>query len=334
MIKRVGFHRELGGHNAPWASCPSLRDAVRGTGERDEDQIVAYLESSTEIYSTMGAERDVITGDAWIPGAGSLVTDGTWLWPVELAHYVRNHHVALPGGFVEHIRAGGYVSPAVSPGQVRGILGEQMGWGTPDGAASPRSVPRPFFTWYLPAPTGTSSRALLARLEAAGLSAAHPLTGALIGFQETAESRRTPLVGGPDVLAASLADGRYRDVEIHCWMGPDQCLAAQVRRIGPTVQRFTFQIADVPEADRGQAVAALVRTLDQDAAHCLGFVIDRSGASEGQDWDGILTGSGGRLAVWPDIVGIQRDRLPSHPELAAAKPTEYGGLAVFHRRER
>ncbi|MER5802583.1 hypothetical protein [Streptomyces mirabilis] len=336
MIKRVGFYREFGGHGDPSASAsaPSLRDAVRAAGEWDEDQIVAYLESATEIYSTMGAERDVITGDDWIPGAGSLVTDGSWLWLVELAHYVRNHHMALPSDFVDHIRANGYVSPSLSHEQSLKIFNEYFDRDASHGATAPRSTLRPFFTWYVPALTSTSSAALIKQLGAAGLSVAHPLTDALFGFRETVEGRKGPLMGGPDVLAASLADGQYRDVEFQCWMGYDQSLATHVRRIDPSAQKVTFQIADVPEADREDAVAALVRALDQDAAHCLGFVIDRVGTSGEQDWDRVLVGHGGQLAVLPDIVGIRRERLSAHPEFAAAHGTEYGPLAVFHRPER
>jgi hypothetical protein len=30
------------------------------------------------------------------------LTDGTWVWPEGLTHYVRVHHVALPASFLEH----------------------------------------------------------------------------------------------------------------------------------------------------------------------------------------------------------------------------------------
>ncbi len=81
VIKQAGFYRELGGHGHETASAPSLRDAARSSGDWDEDRLVAYLEASHEIYTTMGAERDVIADDVWITGAGSLVTDGTFVWP-------------------------------------------------------------------------------------------------------------------------------------------------------------------------------------------------------------------------------------------------------------
>jgi hypothetical protein len=41
----------------------------------------------------------------------SDLTDGTWLWPQGLVHYVAVHGVALPQEFVAHVSAkGGVVS--------------------------------------------------------------------------------------------------------------------------------------------------------------------------------------------------------------------------------
>ncbi|PKW09341.1 hypothetical protein SAMN05428944_3504 [Streptomyces sp. 1222.5] len=254
MIKRAGFTGKSGNF---------LRDAVRAVGERDEDRLVAYLESSTEIYSVMGAERDVVTGDTWIPGAGSLVTDGTWLWPAELAHYVRRHHVLLPADFVAHIRDNGYVCPALPEERARAIFDEHFGRDGATGADARDATPEPFFLWYVPRLTRAASLTLIKQLGAAGLSVVHPLTDALFGSRETSDGGRAPLLGGPDVLADSLADDRYHEVEFQCWMGYDRPVPARVRRLAPSVQRVTVRIADVPESEREEAVAALVRTLDR-----------------------------------------------------------------------
>ncbi|WP_043261548.1 hypothetical protein [Streptomyces sp. e14] len=328
MIKRAGFYREIGGQATTAHDAPSLHDAARDSGPWDEDRVLAYLESAPEIYSTMGARRDVLTGDEWITGAGSLLTDGTWLWPTDLVHYVRRHHVALPPEFLDHIRANDYTVPAVSDELARHILQEEF----PD--AVPATTPSKeagFFTWYRPKLNSTNARQLLAHLQGAGLCAVHPLTNALFGFRETPVGSREPLTGDGTALAAALSDDRYSRVEFTCWKGYDQSLTGIVRRTDETTQSITLRLADVPAPDREEAVAALVRTLDQDAAECRGFVIDRTGVSASQDWDRILTGSGGHFTVWPDTVGILRDRVGDHPELADSRPTAYGPLEVFHR---
>ncbi|MEU7429207.1 hypothetical protein [Streptomyces sp. NPDC040750] len=328
MIKQAGFYREMGGQATTADDSPSLRDAVQDSGPWDEDRILAYLGSALEIYTTMGAERDVLTGDEWIAGSGSLMTDGTWLWPVDLAHYVRRHHAALPQEFLDHIRTNNYTVPVVTDEQARHIFREEF----PDNA--PTTTPSKaagFFTWYVPKLDSARAHRLLTRLEDAGFSALHPLTNALFGFRETPVGHREPLLGDGAALAAALADDRYSKAEFICWKGYDQSLTGIVRRTDETTQSITLRLTDVPAPDREEAVAALVRTLDRDAAECRGFVLDRIGVTASEDWDRILVGSGGHFTVWPDTVGILRDRAGNHPELADSKSTAYGPLDVFHR---
>ncbi|MGH1554426.1 hypothetical protein ACRAWF_28250 [Streptomyces sp. L7] len=104
-----------------------------------------------------------------------------------------------------------------------------------------------------------------------------------------------------------------------------------MRRTDETTQSITLRLTGVPAPDREEAVPALVRTLDQDSAECRGFVIDRTGVSASQDWDRVLTGTGGHFTVWPDTIGILRGPVGDHPELANGKPTAYGPLDVFNR---
>ncbi|MCH0561415.1 hypothetical protein [Streptomyces sp. MUM 16J] len=328
MIKRAGFYREISGPDAAEGDASSLHDAVRSTGPEDEDRILTYLESALEIYSTMGARRDALTDDEWIAGSESLLTDGTWLWPIDLVHYVRRHHAALPQEFIDHIRANDYTPPAVPGERAREIFAEEFPASAP-ATASPQ--PSGFFTWYVPKLSGARARGLLTRMENAGLCAVHPLTNALFGFRETPTGEREPLTGDVDALAAALAEDRYSRIEFACWRGYDRSLTAIVRRTDETTQSITLRLTDIPESGREETVAALVRTLDQDTADCRGFVIDRTGVSAAQDWDRIVTGVGARFTTWPDTIGILRERVSRHPELAHSKPTAYGPLDVFHR---
>ncbi|MFF3403592.1 hypothetical protein ACFYW6_34485 [Streptomyces sp. NPDC002659] len=126
MIQRVGFFREFEAQDVD-LSAPSIHDAARPHAIDDESGILAYLSSGTEIFSAMGAERDVITGDEWLPGAGSLVTDGTWMWLVELHHYVKRYHAELPADFLATVRSARYSAPAVSRDRVEEIYRKVFG---------------------------------------------------------------------------------------------------------------------------------------------------------------------------------------------------------------
>jgi hypothetical protein len=49
-------------------------------------------------------------------------TDGEWLWPEGLWHYVQEHHVRLPAEFVAHMETSGFAVPVGAGGSVDGVL--------------------------------------------------------------------------------------------------------------------------------------------------------------------------------------------------------------------
>jgi hypothetical protein len=98
---------------------PDPRNLVDLEWEKsDRDAIVRYLRSGRRLtayqgYSTCrfrcGVPEDQM-GDA-------DVTDGRWVWPEGLAHYVETHGVRLPDEFVADIRAYGFEirCPSIEP---------------------------------------------------------------------------------------------------------------------------------------------------------------------------------------------------------------------------
>lgn len=78
----------------------------------DLANLAAYLRTCP-VSITSGAQP------ALCPLCGHTLTelsaqrsDGVWVWPSSLSHYVEAHHVRLPNRMVEHIRARNY-QPAV-----------------------------------------------------------------------------------------------------------------------------------------------------------------------------------------------------------------------------
>jgi hypothetical protein len=63
------------------------------------EAVAAYLDA--------GAQHEQYRGYSWCRyGCGdngsSELTDGAWVWPVGLSHYVRQHRVSLPEEFISH----------------------------------------------------------------------------------------------------------------------------------------------------------------------------------------------------------------------------------------
>lgn len=102
-----------------------------------------------------------------------------------------------------------------------------------------------------------------------------------------------------------------------------------VERLDDATRKLTFQLTEIPEPDRKEAVAAW--SAPSTRARRTAAVIDRTGSTSGHDWDRALLGPAGPVTAWPGTLAILRTRLPAHPELAETASTEYGPLAVFHR---
>ncbi|RSS65981.1 hypothetical protein EF912_00440 [Streptomyces sp. WAC07061] len=115
-MKILGFYEELW---PPAAGNPEgpISDFVRDFPQPDQDAIVEYLDSGCEILSFMGSVKDVLGSDERIVGGDNILTDGEWVWRGDLWFYVLTYHLALPGEFLQQVRARQYVAPDVSSEQ-------------------------------------------------------------------------------------------------------------------------------------------------------------------------------------------------------------------------
>ena len=107
-LQRIGFFREMP-HGRP--TDPSLTEARGTTAAPHEDRIVAYLEAGHVYIATPAYTRDVFDAGKRI-GPPHYQTDGRFVWPGDLAHYVRTYHVRLDGRFLEHMAANNWTVPA------------------------------------------------------------------------------------------------------------------------------------------------------------------------------------------------------------------------------
>jgi len=83
-------------------SWPDPRELVnRNTDECERREVADYLDRGLVIQVYRGWSYCRICG--YDRNGHADLSDGTYLWPEGLAHYVREHHVQLPGQFTTHI---------------------------------------------------------------------------------------------------------------------------------------------------------------------------------------------------------------------------------------
>ena len=110
-VRDFGFFRELE-HGDPDGA--SIYDHLREDPQPHEQEAATYLAAGVPVFGGSGVFRDVISGSNRIIGAFQLLTDGEWVWPSDLVHYVKTYHVMLPQELVEHARRNAWRVPELS----------------------------------------------------------------------------------------------------------------------------------------------------------------------------------------------------------------------------
>jgi hypothetical protein len=99
----VGFFRELSDDAEEQERLPSLRDALSSLPQDNEEKIVLYLRQGVCVAAIGRYLEDVLDPSCRLPLCRHLHTDGTYLWRLDVAHYVEKYHLRLPREFVEHM---------------------------------------------------------------------------------------------------------------------------------------------------------------------------------------------------------------------------------------
>jgi hypothetical protein len=101
-----GFYSER------YALYPSPLDLISpGWLSPEKSSLISYLRSGVTHKISLGWSTCRFLCKNQRVG-GLELTDGVWVWPEGLAHYVEVHDVLLPSEFVDHARNNGFLIPA------------------------------------------------------------------------------------------------------------------------------------------------------------------------------------------------------------------------------
>jgi hypothetical protein len=123
VVSRVGFYAELE-PSKPGLYHGSICDAIADEPYPDESELISYLERGIPLIDIMEAGQDVISRDGYIAGCSSVLSDGAWIWRLDLPYYLRRYHLRLDPEFVEHVQGAQYEVPVLSQGEVISLARE------------------------------------------------------------------------------------------------------------------------------------------------------------------------------------------------------------------
>jgi hypothetical protein len=99
------------------ADDPSMREFMATTPRDNQDRVVEYLRSGHVLAVPMGADlpdwfdrpnrANPLIGGRLVGGATPM-TDGVWVWPAGLIHFIEKYNVSVPAEFVEHAARSGW----------------------------------------------------------------------------------------------------------------------------------------------------------------------------------------------------------------------------------
>jgi hypothetical protein len=117
-VRRAGFFRELR-HGDPGG--PSLVESSRREPPADKESVVRYLEGGHTVAATGVLVDDALDSSRTAVAPLELVTDGAWIWPRDLAYYVRRYNVSLPDDFVTDMRRRSWQPPMLTDDELMSV---------------------------------------------------------------------------------------------------------------------------------------------------------------------------------------------------------------------
>ncbi|MFJ4963505.1 hypothetical protein EES43_18930 [Streptomyces sp. ADI96-02] len=187
-----------------------------------------------------------------------------------------------------------------------------------------------FFYSYHLGWTGTDAATLLGDLESEGLRPEHPVTGRTLLVSLAPASScgsRSPVTRDQLLSLAGLQ--RLREVGFRLWADERLDLLVRIRRARAGVVVVEFGIGELPEPERERAVSAIRRTVGRPSVLCIGFVVDRCGATAATDWDGVVIEGTAYLDAWPDALAVRDETASRHPQLGVTESVERSPWRVF-----
>ena len=97
-MKAIGVFKELSREISE--SALSIYDAKGQLTPSAAKKISGYLNSGIPIFDVMEGVVDPFDSSKIISGGSSLLSDGYWVWRLDLAYFVENYMVGLPDQFV------------------------------------------------------------------------------------------------------------------------------------------------------------------------------------------------------------------------------------------
>jgi hypothetical protein len=78
----------------------------------DKSLIINYLKISPNVVASSAMPTMCMLCGEMLGDPGSFFSDGYWLWPERLVHYIEKHNLRIPDEMVKYIQESKYLPPS------------------------------------------------------------------------------------------------------------------------------------------------------------------------------------------------------------------------------
>ncbi|MFB7557286.1 hypothetical protein [Streptomyces brevispora] len=173
------------------------------------------------------------------------------------------------------------------------------------------------------------AESLLGDLEAAGVGPAHPVTRRITLISPGAESSGTQSWVTRDQLVLLAGLQRLDQVDFLLWVGSGAGVPTRVRRTDDGTVALQFTLGRLSPDEREAVVRAIREAIGRASVLCVGFVVDREGASAETDWRGFIVKGSAYFDCWPDTLAVRSEVASMQPQLSGVSSFEQSPWVVY-----
>jgi len=189
-----------------------------------------------------------------------------------------------------------------------------------------------FIYWYRQGWGASHAQQIIEALEGAGFLLGNPgndlitlITNGPDSWGEQMPVARQELIESARLVASD-------EVNFQLWLNADIDVFTRIRRGKSGSAVLEFGLDGLTVAERERAIGAVARVLRDDLDHCVGFIVDRRGVTEEEDWDAVVWRRAPLTCGWPDSLGVRSENVAAHIQLAQAEGYPEPPLTFFGQR--
>ncbi|MFF1924039.1 hypothetical protein ACFVW8_26130 [Streptomyces sp. NPDC058221] len=173
------------------------------------------------------------------------------------------------------------------------------------------------------------AESLLGDLEAAGVRPAHPVTRRITLISPGAEPPGTQSWVTRDQLVLLAGLQRLDQVDFLLWTSDGAEIPTRIRRTDDGTVTLQFALGGLSREEQETVVRAIREAIGRASVLCIGFVLDREGASAATDWRGFIVNGDVYFDCWPDTLAVRREVAAVQPQLSGVSSFEQSPWVVY-----